>query len=174
METAIDDLPEGIEALRAALLAERIRIRDLESANVRLTDQVDQLELLAEQLRRLVEQFRQLKFGKSSEKLDPNQLKLAFEDVEQAIAEVQAKEDKLRPELRAKRTGERRQTRPSLPECAGAASGCVLLPGIPHLGLEQRAAWAETKPDGTVTPRWTVGSAWIRSAIPTPRLWRCC
>jgi hypothetical protein len=66
------------------------------------------------------------------------------------------------------------ETRPSLPECAGAASGCVLLPGIPHLGLEHRAAWAETKPDGTVTPRWSVGSAWIRSAIPTPRFWRCC
>ena len=41
------------------------------------------------------------------------------------------------------------------------------LPGIPHLGLEHRAAWAETKPDGTVTPRWSVGSSWIRSAIPT-------
>jgi len=68
----------------------------------------------------------------------------------------------------------RLETRPSLPECAGAASGCVLLPGISHLGLEHRAAWAETKPDGTVTPRWTVESAWIRSAIPTPRLWRCC
>ncbi|TSD93435.1 peptidase [Skermania sp. ID1734] len=43
------------------------------------------------------------------------------------------------------------ETRPSLPECVGAASGCVLLPGIPYLGLEHRAAWAETEPDGTVT-----------------------
>ncbi|KAA8890632.1 peptidase [Nocardia colli] len=43
------------------------------------------------------------------------------------------------------------ETRPSLPECAGAASGCVLLPGVPHLGLEHRAAWAEAEVDGTVT-----------------------
>lgn len=43
------------------------------------------------------------------------------------------------------------ETRPSLPECAGAASGCVLLPGIPHLGLEHRAAWVEAESDGTVT-----------------------
>ncbi|KAF0849598.1 peptidase [Nocardia caishijiensis] len=43
------------------------------------------------------------------------------------------------------------QTRPSLPECVGAASGCVLLPGVPHLGLEHRAAWAEAELDGTVT-----------------------
>jgi hypothetical protein len=43
------------------------------------------------------------------------------------------------------------ETMPSLPECMGAASGCVLLPGIPHLGLEHRAAWVEAESDGTVT-----------------------
>ncbi|AYA24653.1 hypothetical protein SAMN02745947_01768 [Rhodococcus rhodochrous J3] len=43
------------------------------------------------------------------------------------------------------------ETTPSLPENAGVASGCVLLPGIPHLGLEHRAAWVEAEPDGTVT-----------------------
>lgn len=32
-----------------------------------------------------------------------------------------------------------------------AASGCVLLPGIPHLGLEHRAAWVEAESDGTIT-----------------------
>lgn len=43
------------------------------------------------------------------------------------------------------------ETIPSLPECRGVASGCVLLPGVPHLGLEHRAAWVEVEPDGTVT-----------------------
>lgn len=43
------------------------------------------------------------------------------------------------------------ETTPSLPECNGAASGCVLLPGLPHLGLEHRAAWVEAESDGTVT-----------------------
>ncbi|MQY26954.1 peptidase [Nocardia aurantia] len=43
------------------------------------------------------------------------------------------------------------ETRPTLPECAGAASGCVLLPGVPHLGLSHRAAWVEAELDGTVT-----------------------
>ncbi len=43
------------------------------------------------------------------------------------------------------------ETMPSLPECCGAASGCVLLPGLPHLGLEHRAAWVEAESDGTVT-----------------------
>lgn len=43
------------------------------------------------------------------------------------------------------------ESRPSTPEAAGAASGCVLLPGLPHLGLEHRAAWVEAEADGTVT-----------------------
>jgi hypothetical protein len=46
------------------------------------------------------------------------------------------------------------ETTPSLPECRGAASGCVLLPGLPYLGLEHRAAWVEAEADGTVT--WMV------------------
>ena len=43
------------------------------------------------------------------------------------------------------------ESRPSTPEVQGAASGCVLLPGVPHLGLEHRAAWVEAERDGTVT-----------------------
>ncbi|MFY2787631.1 peptidase [Rhodococcus sp. KRD162] len=43
------------------------------------------------------------------------------------------------------------ETTPTLPECMGAASGCVLLPGLPHLGLDHRAAWVEAESDGTVT-----------------------
>jgi hypothetical protein len=43
------------------------------------------------------------------------------------------------------------ESRPSTPEVVGAASGCVLLPGLPHLGLEHRAAWVEAEADGTVT-----------------------
>jgi hypothetical protein len=42
------------------------------------------------------------------------------------------------------------ETTPSLPECSDVASGCVLLPGLPELGLEHRAGWAEAEADGTV------------------------
>lgn len=40
------------------------------------------------------------------------------------------------------------ETTPSLPECRGAASGCLLLPGLPYLGLDHRAAWVEAEADG--------------------------
>ena len=43
------------------------------------------------------------------------------------------------------------ETVPSIPESEGAASGALLLPGVPHLGLEHRAGWVEAEPDGTVT-----------------------
>ncbi|MDQ1293450.1 MAG: hypothetical protein QG608_1331 [Actinomycetota bacterium] len=43
------------------------------------------------------------------------------------------------------------ESTPSTPEAQGAASGCVLLPGLPHLGLDHRAAWVEAEADGTVT-----------------------
>jgi hypothetical protein len=43
------------------------------------------------------------------------------------------------------------ETRPSVPEAEGAASGCLLLPGLPHLGIEHRAAWVEAESDGTLS-----------------------
>lgn len=43
------------------------------------------------------------------------------------------------------------ESRPSTPQASGAASGCVLLPGLPHLGMNHRAAWVEAEADGTVT-----------------------
>jgi hypothetical protein len=38
----------------------------------------------------------------------------------------------------------------SVPEY-DVASGCVFLPGLPHLGLDHRAAWVEADVEGTVT-----------------------
>ena len=43
------------------------------------------------------------------------------------------------------------ETRASLPEAEGAASGVVWLPGLPELGLEHRAVWVEAEPDGTIS-----------------------
>ncbi len=43
------------------------------------------------------------------------------------------------------------ETRPSLPECSQVASGCVLLPGLPHLGLDHRAGWVQADCGGAVT-----------------------
>jgi hypothetical protein len=42
------------------------------------------------------------------------------------------------------------ETLVDLPEDEGAASGCLLLPGIPELGLEHRAAWVQADAQGQV------------------------
>lgn len=42
------------------------------------------------------------------------------------------------------------ETHSSLPELGEVASGCVLLPGLPHLGLEHRAGWVEATQEGAV------------------------
>ena len=44
----------------------------------------------------------------------------------------------------------RRAPWPRVPEYE-VASGCVFLPGLPHLGLDHRAAWVEADVEGTVT-----------------------
>jgi hypothetical protein len=36
------------------------------------------------------------------------------------------------------------------PDAVDSAAGAILLPGIPHLGLDHRAAWVEAESDGTI------------------------
>lgn len=43
------------------------------------------------------------------------------------------------------------ETVASLPEVDEVASGCVLLPGLPYLGLDHRASWVQATREGTVT-----------------------
>ncbi|WP_109474441.1 peptidase [Ornithinimicrobium cavernae] len=46
----------------------------------------------------------------------------------------------------------------SVPEYE-TASGCILLPGVPDLGLDHRAAWAEVDREGTITRLTT--KSWV-------------
>ena len=54
-------------------------------------------------------------FGRRSEKLDPEQLALALEDIEQAVAANQAVEDKKDPVAAQKRADKRGANRGTLP-----------------------------------------------------------
>jgi transposase len=102
-------LPEDIAALRALVLTAWAE-RDAEHAeNERLADQNDRL-------RHLIRQLQRLRFGRSSEQLDPDQLNLALEDLEQAVAAVEAEQEKADPALRKARAEKRRADRGSLPD----------------------------------------------------------
>ena len=93
-EAAYDPLPEDPAALRvfAAALLERCN-----------------------KLERLLKLANSAQFGKSSEKLSPDQLQLALEDIDQAVADVQAEEEKADGATRERRTKERRANRGKLP-----------------------------------------------------------
>src|SRR4051794_5828500 len=109
MNSASEPLPNDVAALRAMLVAAWAE-RDAERAEkTRLAAQNDRLRYLIRQLQRL-------QFGRRSEKLDPDQLALALEDVEQAIAETEAQREKADPGFKRTRTETRRTSRGSLPE----------------------------------------------------------
>jgi transposase len=103
-----EPLPDDVEALRALLRGAVIE-RD------RALAERDRALEQNERLRHLLHQLRRAQFGRSSEKLDPDQLQLALEDIEQAVARVEAEEEKQDSTLRAARAKQRRETRPSLP-----------------------------------------------------------
>ena len=98
MSPASEPLPNDVAALRA-LLAQAWAERDAERA------EKAQLAAQNDRLRHLIRQLQRLQFGRRSEKLDPDQLNLALEDVEQAIAETEAEQEKADPALRRARAG---------------------------------------------------------------------
>lgn len=105
MDTHIDSLPNDFEALRTFALR-TIAERDAErAAKIEAAAERDRLICHLDRLRHLLKQLQRMQFGRKSEKLDPDQLALALEDIEQAIAKAEAAEEKSNPKPRAKREG---------------------------------------------------------------------
>jgi transposase len=94
-------LPDDVAGLRAMVLA--------------LHGELDAVRDQNDRLRHFLSQLRRMQFGKRSEKLDPDQLALAIEDVEQAVAEGDAVAEQTDEQVKRTRSAERRKTRASLP-----------------------------------------------------------
>jgi transposase len=105
MTASPDILPDDIDALRALVLAERARhAEEMASRDVEVA-----------RLRAILQVMQRARFGRSSEKLDPDQLRLGLEDVETALAAAEAGAESRNPELKASRQAERRTKRNQLP-----------------------------------------------------------
>jgi hypothetical protein len=116
MKVAPEPVPNEVAALRAMLVAAWAE-RDAEPAEkAQLAAECDQLAAQNDRLRPLIRQLQRLRFGRRSEKLDPDQLNLALEDVEQAIAETEAQQEKADSAFKRARVETRRAGRSSLPE----------------------------------------------------------
>src|SRR3954452_6187214 len=109
MKAAPESLPNNVAVLHAMLVVAWAE-RDAERA------EKAQLAAQNDRLRHLIRQLQRLRFGRRSEKLDPDQLNLGLEDVEQAIAETEAQQEKTDPALKRARVEQRRSGRGSLPE----------------------------------------------------------
>jgi transposase len=96
-----DQLPTDIAMLQAQLVAAWAE-RDAARAE-------------RDRLQHLLHQLRRMQFGRRSEKLDADQIALAFEDVEQAIAADEAAADKHDPVAARARATKRRINRGALP-----------------------------------------------------------
>jgi transposase len=103
-----DRLPTDIEVLQARL-AMVLAERDAAIA------ERDQALSQNDRLRHLLQQLQRMQFGRRSEKLDPDQLALAFEDIEQAIAATEAADDKKDSFGARARAEKRRASRGALP-----------------------------------------------------------
>ena len=111
----MQSLPEGIDALRALVLA-TIAERDVTLAERdALALERDTLQTQNDRLRHLLLQLKRLHFGPRSERLPEEQLQLAFEAIEQAIAKADAEAEKRDPARRLDNAAKRRASRGALP-----------------------------------------------------------
>ncbi len=104
LEALPPDLREMFEMQAAMLMAEQ-------AARGHLERELADAKADNERLALLVKEFQRLRHGRRSEKLDPDQLNLALEAIETAIAEVQESEHQRR-KRRGDATGEAVKNRP--------------------------------------------------------------
>ena len=115
MSIAAPELPTDVETLQAPVLAARAQLDSAIAERDVLIIERDAALVQNDRLRHLLRQLQRLQFGRRSEKLDPDQLQLAIEDTEQAIAANEAAADKTDAAGAKARAEKRRSNRGALP-----------------------------------------------------------
>src|SRR5690349_7308183 len=102
MSLALDDLPRDpewlllqLQHMTEAVAAERSRSTALEIERDTVLAERDAAQAEIEKLRLLIRQLQRGHFGRRSEKLDPDQLQLGLEDLEQAAAAAEAAQEEV-------------------------------------------------------------------------------
>src|SRR4051794_25002265 len=102
MSLALDDLPRDPDGLlqRLRQMAEVIARRDasivlLQAERDTAWSERDAAQAEVEKLRLLIRQLQRGRFGRRSEKLDPDQLQLGLEDLEQTVAAAEAAQEEV-------------------------------------------------------------------------------
>jgi transposase len=104
-------LPTDIDALHALIRAERSAVALVMAARDAAFAERDQLAARNAKLEHILAEIRRAHFGRKSERISDDQLALALEDLEAALAKDEAKDEKADPALRLVRTHKRRTSR---------------------------------------------------------------
>src|SRR3979490_517893 len=103
----IDASPDDLGALREL-------VAQLSSEREAALEECRRVAEQNDRLRHLLQQLRRAQFGRKSERLDPEQLQLAIEDLETAVAAEGAEQDKTARSTETQKQ-KRRTNRGSLP-----------------------------------------------------------
>src|SRR5208337_1719712 len=115
MSEIANQLPANIETLRALVMTARTQRDAAVAERDTAIGERDRALSQIDRLRHLLRQLSRAQFGRRSEKLDRDQLLLALEDLEQAIAESDARDDKKDVKAAKARAETRRANRGALP-----------------------------------------------------------
>ena len=111
MTSAVETLPNDVDALRAAIVAECEAHAAERTAHAATAAAYKTLEQLHAKLEQIVSELRRAHFGRKSERIDDAQLALALEDLETAAAKLQAEAAKAAGTAQPKRTPKPRTPR---------------------------------------------------------------
>src|SRR3954466_5734824 len=102
MSLALDDLPRDpewlllqVQHMTEVVAAERSRSAALEIERDTVLAERDAAQAEIEKLRLLIRQLQRGQFGRRSERLDPDQLQLGLEDLEQTVAAAEAAQEEV-------------------------------------------------------------------------------
>src|SRR5919206_4609256 len=102
MSLALDDLPRGSDRLLQQLqqtteviAAQNALLLSLQAKHDAVLAELDAAQAEIEKLRLLIRQLQRNRFGRRSERLDPQQLQLGLEDLEQTLAAAEAAQEEM-------------------------------------------------------------------------------
>jgi transposase len=110
-----DALQTAFLAQQAVLTAERAELTRISGELAAERAEKQRVIEQNDRLRHIIRQLQRMQFGRRSETIDPGQLRLALEELEQAVAGAEAEQEKREPAAKAARAKRHGQGRGSLP-----------------------------------------------------------
>src|SRR3954449_13154341 len=100
MSLVLDDLPrdpdqllQHLRQMAEVVARQNASLTSLQAKHDTVLAERDAAQAETEKLRLLIRQLQRGRFGRRSERLDPDQLQLGLEDLEQAVAAAEAAQD---------------------------------------------------------------------------------